>query len=154
MNSDLVCCGVRVQSMLNPPLTLVSVPVKWAAPLCVSAGYTAFKGVDLRAFHGQRRPPLQLKVSTVYWSLLCCLRQAALLLPSWRIHPAVIGLVSWSLAVKSRTDRVKLLGMDMVADSGVVIDTTMRGRKTRRLLLLPGNIIWSNLATGVMRPQP
>lgn len=42
--------------------------------------------------------------------------------------------------------RVKLFeGTDMVADSGVVIDTTMRGGRLGVFCFSQENIIWSNL---------
>lgn len=42
--------------------------------------------------------------------------------------------------------RVRLFeGSDMVADSGVVIDTTLRGGRLGVLCFSQENIIWSNL---------
>ncbi|CAJ0965283.1 unnamed protein product [Ranitomeya imitator] len=55
----------------------------------------------------------------------------------------------WRMEVENpgqMASRVKLYeGVDLVADSGVVIDTTMRGGRLGAFCFSQENIIWSNL---------
>uniref|UniRef100_A0A669BU80 Thrombospondin 3a n=1 Tax=Oreochromis niloticus TaxID=8128 RepID=A0A669BU80_ORENI len=101
-------------------------------------------------FRAMAQPALQLKVSTLFYGSLIHNNQQKPLL--WK-DPRNTGWMDktsyrWQLSHRPQVGyiRVKLFeGTRVVADSGVVVDTTMRGGRLGVFCFSQENIIWSNL---------